>query len=139
MVILTKALGHGEIRWKGIVIPRDKKDLFPPPGVLFDLSDKTTNYKLKVDKQYRIRLAEWFGKHPGLKKGDQVVFSKENGTMCISLTEGNKSKTISLKELLGRETREGRIIDICRPSAIMGHKRGRENRTVRGWSELQAR
>jgi 2-polyprenyl-3-methyl-5-hydroxy-6-metoxy-1,4-benzoquinol methylase len=27
----------------------------------------------------------------------------------------------------------------CRPSAIMGHKRGRENRTVRGWSELQAR
>ena len=27
----------------------------------------------------------------------------------------------------------------CRPSAIMGHGRGRENRTVRGWSELQVR
>jgi len=28
---------------------------------------------------------------------------------------------------------------VCRPSAIMGHGRGRENRTVRGWSELQVR
>lgn len=112
MVILTKALGPGEIKWRGIVIPRMEKDLFPPPGVIFDLSDETTIYKVKTDKQYRIRLAEWFGKHPRLKKGDQVVFSKENGIMYISLKDGIRSETISLKELLGRETKEGRIIDI---------------------------
>lgn len=112
MIILTKSLGLGEIRWRGIVIPRGKKELFPPPGVLFDLSDKITTYKVKVDKQYRIRLAEWFGKYSGLKKGDKVIFSKENGTMYISLAKDNKSETISLKELLGRETKAGRIIDI---------------------------
>ena len=39
MVILKKALGPGEIKWRGIVIPREKKDLFPQPGVLFDLSE----------------------------------------------------------------------------------------------------
>jgi len=65
-----------------------------------------------VDKQYRIRLADWFGNHPGLKKGDQVVFSKENGTIYISLAKNVTSKTISLKDLLGSETKEGRIIDI---------------------------
>jgi len=31
------------------------------------------------------------------------------------------------------------LAEDCRPSAIMGHGRGRENRTVRGWSELQVR
>lgn len=112
MVILTKALGPGEIKWRGIVIPREKKDLFPQPGVLFDLSDKTTSYKVKVDRQYRIRLAEWFGKHPELKKGDEVVFSRDNGTMCISLAKEVTGETISVKDWLGRETKEGRIIDI---------------------------
>jgi len=112
MVILKKALGPGEIKWRGIVIPREKKDLFPQPGVLFDLSDKTNIYKVKVDSQYRIRLAEWFGNHPELKTGDEVVFSKDNGAMYISLTQDIKHETTSLKDLLGRETKEGRIIDI---------------------------
>lgn len=112
MVILKKALGPGEIKWRGIVIPRKKKDLFPQPGVLFDLSDDTTTYKVKVDKQYRIRLAEWFGKHPGLKEGNEVVFLRDNGTMYISLAKNIKSETTSLKDLLGMETKEGRIIDV---------------------------
>ena len=114
MIILTKALGTGEIKWRGIVIPKAKKDLFPQPGVLFDLHDEKTSYRVKLDRQYRIRLAEWFGKHPELKKGDEVVFSRDNGTMNISLaeTENIKSGTISLKDWLGRETKEGRIIDI---------------------------
>ena len=112
MVILTKTLGPGEIKWRGIVIPRNKKDLFPQPGVLFDLHDEITSYRVKLDRQYRIRLAEWFGKHPELKKGDEVVFSRDNGTMNISLAENIKRDTISLKDWLGRETKEGRIIDI---------------------------
>ena len=112
MVILTKSLGPGEIKWRGIVIPSEKKNLFPQPGVLFDLSDKTTTYKVKLDKQYRIRLAEWFGKHPELKKGDEVIFSRDNGTMNISLAKDVTGETISLKDWLGRETKEGRIIDI---------------------------
>jgi len=112
MVILTKALGPGEIKWRGIVIPRERKDLFPQPGILFDLYDEKTSYRVKLDRQYRIRLAEWFGKHPELKKGDEVVFSRDNGTMNISLAKDVTGETISLKDWLGRETKEGRIIDI---------------------------
>lgn len=112
MIILTKRLGIGEINWRGIVIPRDKKDLFPPPGALFDLSDERTTYKVKVDKQYRIRLTEWFGNHSRLKKGDEVIFSKDNGTIHIQLTDKGTSKAVSLKDLLGKETKEGKIIDV---------------------------
>ena len=112
MVILTKGLGTGELNWRGIVIPRGKKDLFPPPGVMFDLSDGKTTYKVKVDKQYRIRLAQWFGNHPNLKEGDEVIFSKDNGVIHISLAKAGPNKTISLKDLLGRDTKEGKIIDI---------------------------
>ena len=112
MVILSKRLGGGEIKWKGIVIPRRKKDLFPPPGVPFDLSDEKITYKVKLDTQYRIRLPEWFGNHPELKAGDEVLFQKENGTLRIGLAETVLSRTVSLKDLLGRETKKGRIIDI---------------------------
>jgi hypothetical protein len=112
MVILSKHLGPGELRWKGIVLPRKQKDLFPPPGTTFDLSDGKTTYKVKVDTQYRIRLTEWFSSHPSLKAGDEIVFSKENGAFIISLSETKGSRTISFKDLIGRETKNGRIIDI---------------------------
>ncbi len=112
MVILSKQLGAGEIRWKGIVLPRRKKDSFPLPGVLFDLADEKTTYKVKVDSQYRIRLPGWFANHPAVKAGDEVVFSTENGTWHISVAETASTRTVSLKDLLGRETKQGRIIDI---------------------------
>lgn len=112
MVILSKHLGPGEIRWKGVVLPRKQKDLFPPPGTPFDLFDGQTTYKVKVDSQYRIRLSEWFGNHPTVKAGEEVVFSKENGALRISLSDTKASRTISFKDLIGRETKNGRIIDI---------------------------
>lgn len=112
MVILKKALGTGEIKWRGIVLPRNKKDLFPQPGQPFELSDGKTSYQVKVDKQYRLRLAEWFRNHPELKAGTEVMFSKENGIMTINLNQNTKTETTSLKDLIGRETKEGRIIDI---------------------------
>lgn len=112
MVILSKKLGPGEIRWKGVVIPRKQKDLFPPPGMPFDLTDGQTTYQVKVDSQYRIRLPDWFDNHPAVKAGDEIVFSKEDGTLRISLSDTKASRTISLKDLIGRETKKGRIIDI---------------------------
>ncbi len=45
MVILSKRIKAGEVRWRGIVIPRSKRDLFPSPGVVFDLSDEKDVYK----------------------------------------------------------------------------------------------
>lgn len=112
MVILSKKIKAGEVRWKGVVIPRSKKDLFPTPGTLFDLSDGRSTYKVKIDRLYRIRLSQWFANHPEVKAGDEVIFSKENGAMHIRLGKTVPSKTISLKDLLGRDTKEGKIIDI---------------------------
>lgn len=112
MDILRKKLRAGEVRWKGIVIPRDRKDLFPPPGVEFDLSDGKTMYRAKVDNQYRIRLAEWFSSNPMAKPGQVVVFSTENGIMEIRIEYDGSAKAISLRDLLGKDTNEGKIVDI---------------------------
>jgi hypothetical protein len=86
MKILTKKLGKGEINWKGVVIPRSKKNLFPASGVEFDLLEGKTTYKGKMDSQSRLRLAEWFRQHRSLKPGDEVTFTKQNGIIRISLS-----------------------------------------------------
>jgi len=112
MVILSKKIKAGEARWKGLVVPKNKKDLFPNPGVLFDLYDGKTIYKVKLDRLHRIRLAQWFANHTEVKPGDEIIFSKENGTMHISLGKTIPNKTVSLKDLLGKDTSEGKIIDI---------------------------
>jgi hypothetical protein len=85
MKILTKKLGKGEIKWGGVVIPRSKTALFPAPGVEFDVLDKKTTYRAKIDKQSRIRIASWFQQHRTTKPGDEVTFYKQNGMMRISL------------------------------------------------------
>ena len=86
MKILTKKLGKGEINWKGVVIPRRKKGLFPAPGVEFDLLEGKTTFRGRMDDQSRLRLAEWFRQHRNLKPGDEVTFFRQNGTMRISLS-----------------------------------------------------
>ena len=86
MKILTKKLGKGEINWKGVVIPRSKKALFPAVGVEFDLLEGKTIYKGRMDNQSRLRLAEWFRQHRNLRPGDEVSFSRQNGTMRITLS-----------------------------------------------------
>ncbi len=86
MKILTKKLGKGEINWKGVVIPRSKKALFPAVGVEFDLLEGKTIYKGRMDNQSRLRLSEWFRQHRSLKPGDEVTFHRQNGTMRISLS-----------------------------------------------------
>jgi len=116
MVILSKKIKAGEVRWKGLVVPKNRKDLFPSPGVLFDLSDEKNTYKVRLDRLHRIRLSKWFANHPEVKPGDEVIFSKENGAMHISLSKAGTNKTVSLKDLLGRDTREGKIIDIQQTS-----------------------
>ena len=87
MEILSKRLGEGEVRWKGVVIPRAKKELFPQRGIEFDLLEGKTIYKAKMDNQFRIRLATWFRRHPTIKAGDQITFFKENGKMRIALSK----------------------------------------------------
>jgi len=86
MKSLTKKLGKGEINWKGVVIPRSKKALFPAAGVEFDLLEGKTTYRGRMDNQSRLRLAEWFRQHRNLKPGDEITFSRQNGTMRISLS-----------------------------------------------------
>jgi bifunctional DNA-binding transcriptional regulator/antitoxin component of YhaV-PrlF toxin-antitoxin module len=112
MEILRKNIGKGEIDWRGVVIPRDKKSLLPPIGVEFELSDEGNTYKVKVDNQYRIRLSEWFKRHPSIKPGDEVVFSEESGSVRIVLSGVGKKSAWSTRELLGKETCKGKIIDI---------------------------
>ena len=86
MKILTKKLGKGEIKWRGVVIPRAKTTLFPTKGVEFDLIDDRTRHRVKMDAQSRLRMASWFRQHKTVKPGDEVTFSKQNGTLRISLS-----------------------------------------------------
>lgn len=93
MEILTKRLGNGQIKWGGIVIPRNKTSLFPPPDVEFGLWEGETSYKAKMDNQSRLRVATWFRQHPSIKQGDEVTFRKEKGKIYISLSK-NFSKPV---------------------------------------------
>ena len=87
MKVLTKKLGKGEINWKGVVIPRSKKALFPPPGIEFDLREGKATYKGKMDNQSRLRSTDWFRQHRNLKPGDEVTFHRENGKIRITLSK----------------------------------------------------
>jgi len=112
MEILRKKLGKGEVDWGGVVVPRAKKGLFPPAGVEFDLSDGSITYKAKLDNQCRIRLTQWFKRHPTIEAGEEVVFSEEEGMMHIALSGNGKRQAWSTRDLLGKETHRGKIVDI---------------------------
>jgi len=86
MEILTKKLKKGEINWGGLVIPRSKKTLFPPPGVEFDLLDNSMTFTARMDDQSRLRISAWYKQHRAVKPGDEVTLYKENGKMRISLS-----------------------------------------------------
>ena len=73
MVILSKKIKAGEAKWKGVVIPRSQKHLFPAPRMLFDLSDGRSTYKVKIDRLYRVRLSQWFANHSEVKAGDEII------------------------------------------------------------------
>ena len=86
MKILTKKLGRAEVMCRCIIIPRDKKALFPVPGVKFDIHEGKETYEAKIDKQYRLRSISWFRRHRTIKAGDEVTFFKEDGAIRISLS-----------------------------------------------------
>ena len=112
-MILSKKIKSGELSGKVVVIVKGKKDLFPLQGVEFDLRDERTNYRVKLDRQYRLRLTQWFNNHPGVKAGDEIAFYRDDSGMRISLESSSvTSKTVSFKDLLGRNTKEGKIIDV---------------------------
>ena len=112
MVIFRKRIKRGEIKWGGIAIPRAKKAMFPNPRTPFDLHDEKTIYRVEVDEQFRLRFPEWLKNHPQVKAEDQVVFLRENGTYSIKLAETVTNKSVSLRDLLGKDIKEGKIIDI---------------------------
>ena len=117
MKILTKKLGKGEINWKGVVIPRSKKTLFPAPGVEFDLLEGKTTFKGKMDIQSRLRLAEWFRQHRNLKPGDEITFSKQNGNIKISLSRSfsrPEKETFTWAQEVVEAIRDGEIDGIIR-------------------------
>ena len=117
MKILTKKLGKGEINWKGVVIPRSKKALFPAAGVEFDLLEGKTIYRGRMDNQSRLRLAEWFRQHRNLKPGDEVTFHRQNGTMRISLSRSfsrPEKETFSWALEVIEAIRDGEIDGIIR-------------------------
>ena len=112
MVVFRKSIQPSEITWGGIAIPRAKKAMFPSSRIPFDLHDEKNTYRVEVDEQFRIRFPEWLKNHPQIKANDEVVLLKENGTFSIKLARAMTNKTVSLKDLLGRDTREGKIVDV---------------------------
>ncbi len=111
-MILSKRLKAGELSGKVIVILKGKKDMFPLPGVEFNLRDERTDYRVTLDRQHRLRLTDWFNNHRSVKAGDEITFYRDEAGVRISLDNAPPSKTVSFKELLGKNTREGTIIDI---------------------------
>jgi len=112
MVVFRKRIRPSEIIWGGMAIPRAKKALFPSPRIPFDLHDEKTTYRVEVDEQFRLRFPKWLKNHPHIKADDEVVLLKENGAFSIRLARATTNKTISLKDLLGRDTKEGKIVDV---------------------------
>ena len=86
MKILTKKLGRAEVTCRCIIIPRDKKALFPAPGVQFNVQEGKATYVGKIDNQFRLRSISWFRQHRTIKAGDEVTFFKEDGVIRISLS-----------------------------------------------------
>jgi hypothetical protein len=85
MKVLAKKLGKAEVKCRCIIIPRDKKDLFPAPDIQFEIREGKAKYPAKIDKQYRLRSVSWFREHRALKASDEVTFYRENGSLRISL------------------------------------------------------
>ena len=86
MKILTKKLGPAEVKCRCLVLPRDKKNFFPPPGVEFDMLEGKTAHRAKIDKQFRLRAPSWFRQHRAVRAGDEITISKDNGSTKISLS-----------------------------------------------------
>lgn len=85
MKLLTKKLGPAEVQCRCIVLPRDKKNLFPVPGVEFDMVEGKASHRARLDNQFRLRAPSWFRLHRAVKAGDEVTFFKENGAIRLSL------------------------------------------------------
>lgn len=86
MKILTKKLMPAEVKCRCLVLPRDKKGDFPSPGVDFDILEGKATHRAKLDNQFRLRTPSWFRQHRALKAGDEITFSKDNGSIKISLS-----------------------------------------------------
>lgn len=86
MKVLTKKLGPAEVKCRCLVLPRDKKEFFPHPGIEFDMLEGKTSHRAKIDKQFRLRSPSWFRLHRAMKAGDEIMISKDDGSMKISLT-----------------------------------------------------
>lgn len=86
MKILTKKLGPAEVKCRCLVLPRDKKSNFPSPGIEFDMLEGKTIHRAKLDNQYRLRAVSWFRQHRAVKAGDEVILSRDNGPIHISLS-----------------------------------------------------
>jgi len=80
--------------------------------VEFDLSDGNITYKVKLDNQCRIRLTQWFKRHPTIETSDEVIFSEEEGMIHIALSRNGERHSWSTRDLLGKETPKGKIVDI---------------------------
>ena len=112
MVIFRKRIQRSEIKWGGVAIPRAKKAIFPSPRIPFDLHDEKTTYQVEVDEQFRLRFPKWLKNHPQVKPGVEIILLKENGTYGIRLAGTMTNKTVSFKDLLGRDIKEGKIVDV---------------------------
>lgn len=112
MILFRKRIQPSEITWGGVAIPRTKKAIFPSPRMPFDLHDEKTTYRVEVDEQFRLRFPKWLKNHPQIEADDEIVVLKENGTYSIRLARTMTNKTVSLKDLLGKDIKEGKIVDV---------------------------
>jgi predicted RNA-binding protein len=86
--------------------------MFPSPRTPFDLYDEKNTYLVEVDEQFRLRFPKWLKNHPEIKADDEVVLLKENGIFGIRLARAMTNKSVSLKDLLGKDIKEGKIVDV---------------------------
>jgi hypothetical protein len=111
MIVFRKRIEPSEITWGGVAVPRAKKGMFPKPRTPFDLHDEGTTYRVELDEQFRLRIPNWLKNHP-VKALDEIVVLKENGIYSIRLAAHMTNKAVSLKDLLGRDIKQGKIVDV---------------------------
>ncbi len=112
MIVFREKIQPSEIRWGGVAIPRAKKAIFPSPATSFKLSDGKSDYQVEIDKQFRLRFPKWLKNHPQIKAGEEIAIMKEKGNFSIKCVRSTTDKTVSLKDLLGRDIEAGKIVDV---------------------------
>jgi len=115
MEIFRKKLQPAEVKRHCVCVPKEKWSLFPKVGETVVIQDPNAGsiYEVIIGSQYRLAMGSWYGQHPEVQPGDEIIFEKVNGNMRVDLIRAKKPQpVVSLPGLIGKEIGGRKVVDI---------------------------